>query len=252
MKRAAYYALHYGAEYLAWSIRSIQDVVDDIYIFYTPEPSYGFKSTLKCPETEAQLKTQAFKFAHKPIHWFRGRWHNEGEHRDHALETMRGYGVDTVLVVDADEIWEPAVADSCMRAAEASSVYRWQARFYNFWRSFQWRVIDHFQSFRVVNLHGEGDGTFDLATQPASILHFGYAQSLPVMRYKWTCHGHQRELRDGWIQRFEAWAPDTDMEDLHPCVNNLWDEAHPVEAVVSRTLDVLLYDHPYLNLPLIE
>lgn len=252
-KQAAYYALHYGAEYLAWSIRSIQDAVDEIHIFYTPTPSYGFGGVDKCPDSEAKLKTEAFRFATKPIHWHVGKWHNEGEHREHALRHLKALGVSHVLVMDADEVWNAEDASACLNSLAFSDAYRWTLWFFNFWRSFNHAVVDAFTPFRLVNLEKPygGDGHFSQIGQGKPVLHFGYAQSLEIMRYKWTCHGHQRELRNGWLDRFAAWQPND--RDLHPCVNNLWDRAHEVrDPEIIQQLDVELHDHPYRNVDLIE
>ena len=54
MKTLAYYPVHYGAEYLDASIRSISDQVDKIVILYTTHPSYGHGTSTPCPESESE------------------------------------------------------------------------------------------------------------------------------------------------------------------------------------------------------
>ena len=56
----ASYVLHYGKEYLAWSIRSIQDCVDEIQILYSPRPSFSYQSSVPCPESEEELKAERY------------------------------------------------------------------------------------------------------------------------------------------------------------------------------------------------
>ena len=47
VKRIAFYALHYGREYLAWSVRSVQDAVDEIHVLYSDRPTFGHQTTAR-------------------------------------------------------------------------------------------------------------------------------------------------------------------------------------------------------------
>lgn len=247
--QVAYYALHYGKEYLAWSIRSIQDAVDAVYIFYTPQPSYGHSQGARCLDTREELVAEAHRFATKPIHWIDGRWNGEGHHRDSALAYIADRGGHQVLVVDADEIWPPGYAKAALDyATQENSARCWLAQFTNFWRSFRWEVLDAFEPIRVVDLrHGQGQARLP---PDKHVLHFGYAQREELMHYKWTCHGHQTELRPGWLDKFRNWTPET--TDLHPCVNNLWDRVHQVSDLVQNEIDAVLRDHPYYGVEIIR
>lgn len=249
--KVAYYAIHYGKEYLAWSIRSIQDAVDAIYIFYTDVPSYGFKSPYPCPDTREELKAQALRFATKPVYWIEGRWNSEHHHREEALRTIQQkHGPCQVLVVDADEIWpEGHAAMALEHVANSNSAYAWMANFWNFWRSFDYMVLDAFAPIRVVDQRHRAGSTGRLPDH-IKVLHFGYAQCENLMGYKWTCHGHQAELRPGWRERFVKWQPGD--ADLHPVVNNLWDKAHPTPPEVRLEIDKIMKDHPYYGIDVIS
>jgi hypothetical protein len=249
---AALYVVHYGKEYLGYSIRSVQDAVDQVFVFYTPVPSFGHGRGLPCPDTEDELFFEANRFAKHPVIWERGVWRNEWQHRDHALETIRRHGHDVVLVVDADEIWDPEAAKKAVyrTASELPVARRHTARFANFWRSWKWMVHDHFRPIRIVDLRAPEGLTVELEDQAAPVYHFGYAQRLDLMRYKWTCHGHQTELRSGWVDRFVHWKPDD--EDLHPVVNHLWDRAHATPDDVAARLAEMMPDHPYREVDLID
>jgi hypothetical protein len=254
--RIACYALHYGKEYLAWSVRSIQDAVDEIHIFYSERPSYGFtEESAVCPDTEEELRAEASRFATKPIQWHRVQASTEGEHRNHMHRLAKNRGAKLYLVVDSDEVWDPEGAKHTLDVVEAENrAGRWLARFQNFWRSFEWTVADGFRPIRVVDLRHPltVDAYLDEAMQPAPVLHFGYAQSLALMRYKFTCHGHKAEFRPGWFeQKFCVWTPDGPHDDLHPCVNNLWRTEHTSPEVLAM-LDRIMPDHPYRALRVIE
>lgn len=250
--KAAYYALHYGQEYLAYSIRSIQDAVDVIYFFYTEKPSYGFKSRIACPDTREQLKAEVARFITKPHHWIEGSWSREWTHRDHALARAQQDGAEVVLVVDADEVWAPGAAEQALaHAYEQNRSRRWMANFTNFWKSFDWIVLDHFTPIRVVDLrHDNNTPDAILPAEIEPVLHFGYAQREELMGYKWTCHGHQKELRTGWREKFCRWTPE--MIDLHPCVTNLWDRAHATPPETRALVQEILGDHPYAGVDVIK
>lgn len=247
--QVAYYALHYGRDYLAWSIRSVQDAVEEIHIFYTPRPSYGHGGHASVPETREQLMTEAFRFANKPVIWhdcpqFRG----EGQHRDFAVKTLKERGAHQILVVDADEVWlEGEAAKAIDEATRANRARNWSATFIHFYRSVHYVCTDHFLPIRVIDLrHSAGNEQ----VKAGPVLHFGYAQRSEIIRYKWTCHGHQAELRPGWIDRFMAWNPES--RDLHPVVIGLWPVAQRVDDAMTASVAKVLQGHPYLDVGIIE
>lgn len=249
--RVAFYVLHYGKEYLAWSVRSVQDAVDKIIIVYTPEPSFGFEKRIPNPDTEDELREQAHRFANKPITWISERFGSECQHREFALELARNEKAQTAVVVDADEIWDPATLKECIERVETENrAGRWLATFANFFRSWKYQVQDQFTPIRIVDLRHPLSVDAYLPVQEHPVYHFGYAQSDAIMRYKWTVHGHQAELRDGWMERFLNWQPGD--EDLHPCVNNLWPKAIPTHPAVLAKLHELMGDHPYADMDVIR
>jgi hypothetical protein len=255
MKAIACYALHYGCEYLAWSIRSLQHAVDEIHVFYTAKPSYGFATSLVCPDSEAQLEAETHRFAQVPIIWHRGVWHNEGAHKGEFAAVGHKVGADMVVCCDADELW-PTV-DGCLKLAyDANRAGRWMADFTNFWRAFGWEIRDHFTPIRLLDLRHPLHVDAHLGPlQPGPVYHFGYAQSERTMRYKMSCHGHLAEFRPHWLEeKFLPWTPEKvgELTDLHPCVFNLWDRAHPVSEVVTDHVNDILGDHPYRGLEVIR
>ena len=256
MKSIACYALHYGLEYLPWSIRSIQDAVDEIHVFYAWEPSYGHTQNVPCPEHELELQTAAHRFANKPIYWHVGKWNSEHEHRDAFIALAHEIRADLILVVDADELWAPGSAEKALKHVyDKCYAGRWRCQFQNFWRSFDWEIRDEFQSIRVVDMRFPlflDSCIEDNSIEP--VFHYGYAQSLEIMKYKWTCHGHQLEMLPNWFEeKFEPWSPVTNTPlDLHPTIAGLWDKAYPVSSHVKEVNKLLLFDHPYYGKDLIS
>lgn len=254
MKRVAVYVLHYGSEYLAWSIRSVQDAVDEILVVYTDRPSFGHDTNLICPDTEDDLKREANRFLTKPLVWRSGRWPSEGAHRDEAVRIAQERGADQVLVVDADELWAPGAAQAALEvSAKFIQTRNVLVRFTHFWRSCWWVCEDPCMPVRILNFGGaSSQEVFYLTPQEFPVLHFGYAQSSRLVRYKESCHGHKAEWRQGWFEsKFNPWTPQSGIKDVHPtCERDFW-VPKPVPQNLAPIVSNLLHDHPYLNLEVI-
>lgn len=263
MKRVGCIALHYGKEYLAWAVKSLACAVDEIHVFYQAVPSYGYQDrSMHCPDTEKELVKQARRFlSASKLSPDQLIWHrltgmtSESQHRDRMLEIARGRGAQLMIVVDADEIWDPgSLCRACDAVEEANRAGRWLARFHNFWRSWRWTVKDDFRPVRIVDFRHPitEDAYLTEDMQPLPVYHFGYAQSEVTMRYKMSCHGHKAEFRPGWLeQKFLSWrnapADDAVHQDLHPVVNKLW-TAEPTNGETLQILSALMPDHPYRKL----
>lgn len=256
MKHIGVMAVHYGKEYIAWAAESLDVAVDEVHVFYTKTPSYGFSDpSLKCPESEEEVHAAVNSRVSKPVHWHHvDGMTSESMHRNHMLEVARGRGAVTMTVVDADEVWDPSCLEVALAAVEQSnSAGRWLARFHNFWRSWEWTVKDHFRPVRIVDLRHslQKDAYLNDDMQPLPVYHFGYAQSLALMRYKFSCHGHKAEFKPGWFERvFASWTPAGPHVDLHPCVNNLW-TAERTDPLTLAKAKWLLTDHPYQGVEVI-
>ena len=244
--RIAYTALHYGAEYLAWALRSVQDAVDQIHVLYTSKPSYGHATSLLCPDSEEKLYAEAHRFVSVPIVWHRGQWSSEGDHRNAIYKVAEGVGAEQVLVVDADEVWQPGAAMAALSMGEVIKGFAGSCgvNMVHLWRSFSWVNRDHWMPIRVLNVGTprEAQGFLN-GLQP--VVHCGYAQSLRLMKYKWSCHGHQAELRPNWLEeKFIGWKPGN--RDVHPTTIDIW-------TPVLRDFELPnLADHPYAHLGVIE
>lgn len=238
----AYCPLHYGAEYLDVSIRSVDPFVEVIYILYTDKPSYGFGTRMKCPDSEEQLKEIAFKASNK-IKWIRVDSGSEGHHRGIISKYWDGY--DVVLAFDADEVFDQKDLPNAIRmAAQSENRYLGVNGYVNFWRSFDWACYDGFTPVRFYNLKRDS-GT---GTVYCKIYHFSTAQGMDTMRYKLDIHGHKSEIRQGWLEdKYEAWTPENNIQDLHLVSIGLWN-AVPFD---KTQLPEMLKEHPNYNKGLI-
>jgi len=255
----ASYVLHYGKEYLAWSIRSIQDCVDEIQILYSPRPSFSYQSSVPCPESEEELKAEANRFLApgKKLRWTTGNWTQEGAHRDAAVEQAFVRGATVLLVVDADEIWDPKTLRAQLMAAEISKERDTLAPFCHFWRSFSHVCIDPSRPVRILNLRSPSGLRY--ADQKIPVLHFGYAQSEKITKYKIDIHGHRGEWRPEWhAQKFLPWRPGVEMKDVHPTCG--WNSSFgdyfwnpkPTPKELQEVVAAQLFGHPYADLEVIR
>lgn len=252
--RIAYYALHYGKEYLAHSIRSVQGAVDEIHILYTATPSFGCSTTAVNPDKLEELQREASRFATKPIIWHHGSWTHEGQHRDTIIEIARARHASVIATVDADELWDPDTLAACLDWVERTpkaGVGRYRASFLHFWRSFDYVCRDPCMPERVIDVRSF-PGQIDYLPneiQGKPVYHFGYAQSDALMAYKWKIHGHQAELRRGWTERFMGWQPG--QLDVHPTNVNFWNP-EPIDPASKEVISRLLGDHPYYGMNVIR
>ena len=247
---AAYYALHYGSDYLGWSIKSIYDHVDKIFVFYSRAPSYSHQGTLPNPDNKEKLVSSAFAFGDPrgKIAWMEGQWLNESAHRTHAVNHCIQEGADSIVVVDADEIWDDATFVAAMSEASSSNARYNRIRMLTLWRSFSWHCMDGMGAIRIIFPKRAG-GDACVCQDPNShrVFHFGYARDLASIRYKVSIHGHKGEWRPEWLGRYENW-PSSGNEDLHPVAVNAW-SAKPFD---KTRLPEFLRAHPYYGLDVIK
>lgn len=237
----AYYALHYGKDYLGWSIKSVYDFVDQIYILYTPNPSYGHGRTgIGNPDSRQDLKDAAHMFGDpkNKIKWQEGQWHTEGEHRGTIIGIANSINAEMILVVDSDEIWDPKVLEKALQDSRQSARRENCIRMLTFWKSFSWVCHDEMLPTRVISPR-KPEGKFFLTGR---VFHFGYARSMRDTEYKISIHGHKAEWRADWLERYRSW-PASGNKDLHPTCLDVWD-AVPYN---KHELPAFLHSHPYFN-----
>lgn len=218
MRVAAYYPIHYGADYLKASITSIYPYVDKIFFLYSEKPSFGFNTNDKCPDNEDDLKRIAMTF--DKSEWIRVSAGAEGQHRNYAFDLAKDY--DLLLAVDADEVWEQSYLNVCLINAFAHEAHRFNiSGFINFWKSKKHYCVDWFEPARIFNLKNKNEQQYTLT---GKVYHFGCAMRDEVMRYKYKIHGHKSEIRANWLDEiYFNWNENTRY--LHPTSMAIWEKA---------------------------
>jgi len=247
MKIAACYVVHYGKEYLYHSMRSVGEFVDDIHIFYTAKPSFGFVTSLVCPDIRDELRNISLSFENAIWHDV-GPFNWEGEHRDYAINFLKEEGYDVALVVDSDELWDPTVLYDTLKLVEVSRHRIFRVNMMHFWRSLKWVCHDAAAPVRFIKLNANVTDEMYIPTN-FKAFHMGYAQSPVIIKYKQDIHGHKAEWRQGWFENvFLPWHPG--MMDVHPTNVNFWNPVRYQDE--DGTLEYLLGDHSYWNMEIIK
>lgn len=244
-KVIAYCALHYGAAYLPWSIRSIIHDIDEYHVLYSPYGSHSVRVPEPCPETRDMLFPIAQREAGDKLRWHDGDWRLEWQQRESIYQYAPD--ADVILVIDSDEVYAPNLAAHLIATAKHLRVRHVRVPFYHYFRSLR-RVIRHDPAFPVRMILPRwqtGETTFEIPEwygDSFRIHHFGYAQSSEIVRYKMKIHGHINELRPRW---FEDVFMANQQTDCHPVGSEHWN---------CEPCDVphFLANHPFADKEVIE
>jgi hypothetical protein len=246
----AYCALHYGAQWLEFAIRSVLPLVDSYHIFYTPHPSHGSQTNMTMPEGEDRdsLRAIAGIFGDQVIWHDEPRFWQEGPQRDNAVEYLAKQGADLIVWNDADEVWDLDVLSAAIDFAVEGTARDYRTRAIHFWKGVNWVCMDDCMPVRLIKPSGHGE-----AYVPGmGFYHFGYAQSEMIVLYKSKIHGHRGEWRKNWFSEiYEDWKPGK----VYKC------GVHPTNECDDKTgkpfwtpipfnradIEHLIGDHPYYS-----
>lgn len=246
MKVVGYVCLHYGKDYLEYSLRSVYDHLEHIFILYTPRPSHGHTTRLTCPDNEAELMDICAKVdVDNKISWRVGNWHQENEQRNYAMDLAKAAKADILVLVDFDEIWKDQDLKDLIKETYEKKANKCLVWMKHLWRSFDWICEDDMRQERIYYLgKDKGDLIYASQTEP-QVYHFGYARKPIDIEYKISIHGHKAEMINNWYNNKFLRYPFEG--DSHPTKGANWIPT-PFD---KTTLPELMRDHPYYNLPII-
>lgn len=250
MKVIAYTALLYGKEYLYWAIRSVIDHVDEHHVLYSPVGSHGSRTDRPCPDTRAELVSEATRAAGDKLRWHDGYWDYEGQQRDSIYQYAPD--ADVILVVDADEVWGDGLAQFIIAASQSEPRRNWRIPMIHYWRSLHHAIVHDpaFPTRMIVKRWGDGDCSLNpwntRTDKPSVINHLGYAQRPEIVEYKQYTHGHRGEWRqDDW---FNTVFMTNAQANCHPVGSEYWNP-EPVDP--ADYMPAFMREHPYWDLPVI-
>jgi len=218
MKVTAYYILHYGHEYINYSMRSIYNHVDEIIILYSEHPSHGTLTALRNPDSRESIKEQVYDVDNKVI-WIDGIWRSESAHRRQAEHEARIRGADILLIADYDEIWTSQIGE-LLNLSWINNTYETKIYMNHLWKGFNLICKDGHRQGRIYNLRVTNkDKVCTILDDSPAVYHFGYAITDDLMRYKTAIHGHISEFREGWFEN--VWLGNK-RRDVHPVCIDMW------------------------------
>ena len=249
MKIVGYIMIHYGSEYLADAIRSIDPFVSEINILYSEFPTHQPPILgMICPDSRKKLH-DIVKATSEKCKWrevnLKKQIKEENQHLAKAFSYSKG--VDLMLRLDSDEVWDQDSLQNCIdQAVNTDSRYIGVCAMTTLWRSFDHAVFDRWAPHRIHNMKSRKKKPINI---DGTIYHFGYAINEATMVYKLSIHGHKHEFPTGWADRWLNWTPGTIGENWHPNTDAYW---HSVEPFDKYTLPEFMHTHPYFNTPLIK
>lgn len=240
MTIVGYTMLHYGCDYLADALLALHDYVDRHVIIYSPTPTFGSQTTLRCPDSRDDLRAIADSVLGKKLLWVEGAPQNYNTVRQVLPATK------LILETDADEVWPLNLIARVLRLWRDGELThdRYRMPMIHHWRSFGFVCRDQSWPIRLGLFNRQVPEPIPWLYSGSPINHFGYARSLADMRYKIDTSAHKGEWRAGWWEnKFLPWTPDADragMTDLHPVAVNLWN-AEPYDR---QSLPQFMRKHP--------
>lgn len=214
--------LHYGKEYLEYSLEALTRHCDSTLIVYSDKPTFGAGVNLECPDTSDELYKIAKRFN---IEWIENEFNSEAGHRNWLINRARELRYDLLVTADSDEVWPDYLGEVVDQILinKNFTAKRYGVKMITPWQGFDLRCIDGFEPVRIYDLRPDREN--EEVSLNKYMYHFGYAISDELMEYKWAIHGHRDELRPNWMK--EKWLARA-TKDVHPVAVGLWN-AEPMD-----------------------
>lgn len=277
MKIAAVYSVFNEEEYIAYSIRSVRDHVDQVVVTINEgpwvRPGGSAPRAWVADRTEAIVRTLAQQDAKITI--LKGSWPTEVAHRQAGMASCVERGIDYYFLVDGDEVYRPDHLGFLREELRAHPrVGTFLIKCTIFWRSFAyrippqvmkwtpWRVFKIDRRRRILGLPFPYETRFigDNRTnslgprylvppERCTFYHFSYARSEQKMRQKIATFSVADQVRSDWFERvWLAWPSQRDMRNIHPMVPEEFPIAQRIEPL---DLPEVMTAHPYFHMEVI-
>lgn len=277
MKIAAVYAVFNEEEYIAYSIRSVRDAVDQVVVLINERPwsrSGAVVNGYPVDRTESLVKELAAHDSRLVV--MKGSWPTEVAHRQAGMAYCVQNGFDYYFLVDGDEVYRPDHLQAMLEELRAHpNVGTFFIKCTIFWRSFRyripheamkwtpWRVFKVQRRRRLLGLpllaatRVIGDNKTDsqgprylVPPERCIFYHFSYARSEAKMRQKITTFSVANQVHADWFERvWLGWPQQRGMRNIHPMVP----EEFPMAQEVDRAdLPAVMAAHPYAGVEIIR
>ncbi len=281
MSIGAVYCVYNEEEYLAYSIRSVYDWVDRVYVLLADAPYTAYNPNARTQfaavdETERIVRELAA--SHPCLTLVKGRWTSELAHRNAGVTLCRRDGLRHYFLVDGDEVYRRDHLDAVRQEMAAHpEAGQFIIKCHTFWRSFRYRItaeeltwmprrifrlsawsrlgksavpVPWPARFTGNNKTNSWGSVYHIPPDRAVFYHFSYARRPAKMYEKLRTFSHAHEIPEDWYERvWLAWARDRAMTNLNPV------DPPKFPRVVKQDpadLPEVLRDHPYAAMDVIE
>jgi len=276
MKIAAIYCVYNEEEYIEYSIRSIYDFVDHVFVLLgcAPYCAYNARAREQFQQPD-QTETIVRRLAatHPKIQLITGLWDSEQAHRNAGMRLCLGHGDDYYFLVDGDEVYRRDHLEQLRTEVAAHpEAGQFIIKCHLFWRSFRYRIPAEElgwmprRVFKVTWISRLGKswlplprpcwftgnnktnswGTvYHIPPERVVFYHFSYARSPARMQEKLLTFSHAHEILDGWYTRvWLPWPQQRHMTAIHPI-----DPPKFSRAVYHEVSDLpeVMRSHPYFE-----
>lgn len=245
---AAVYCVYNEEEYIEYSIRSIVDFVDQIFVLLgkLPYSSYNARARerFQVPDrTEDIVVTLAKEYPKITLQ--KGLWDAELDHRNAGLRLCLQERIDYYFLVDGDEVYhQDHLANLREELLARPNVGQFIIKCDLFWRSFRYRIPARElmwmprRLFKLTRWSRLGKSAIPLPLpcrftgnnktnswgpvyhvdpERVKFYHFSFARRPEKMREKLLTYSHAHEVLDGWFERvWLRWPEHRDMTNLNP------------------------------------
>lgn len=259
----AVYCVHYGRDYLEYSIRSIYDRVDAILISIGLE-SWAYKTRNPIdPDFYQWLKSIPSRFP--KIRLIEGVWNSDEDQRNDTISYTHDF--DYYFLLDFDEVYDKKSLDALYQMVEENPNHCvFKIPFVHFWRSFGYVLQEETPSlvgrlfrisrrrfrFKYSCVSGYRKRlSIDVPEDICICYHFSYARIPSEIAYKLSTWTHSIDIIGDWYENvFLSWPHEPEMENLFPLQgqDNVWIKA---ELFDRNDLPDVMKDHPYYFIDII-
>ena len=276
MKIAAVYCVYNEEEYIDYSIRSIADFVDVIFVLLGTAPYQAYNADARRQFQQAdrtETIVEALAQSCPKVVLVKGAWDSEQEHRNAGMRFCRRARADYYFLVDGDEVYRrdhlAALREELTAHPEAG---QFVIKCHLFWRSFRYRFPAQAlgwmprRVFKVTRISRLGNSWIPLPwpcwftgnnktnswgtvhhilPERVVFYHFSYARRPEKMREKLLTFSHAHEIRPGWFERvWLRWPQARGMTAIHPI-----DPPKFGQAVYQDVADLpdVMRSHPYFE-----
>jgi len=278
---AAVYCVYNEEEYIEYSIRSIYEFVDRLYVLLGEGPYSAYNPQARATfamadRTEAIVRSLADRLP--KIQLIKGMWDSELDHRNAGVRLCRKEGMRYYFLVDGDEVYHYDHLKNLQEEIETHPhVGQFIIKCDTFWRSFRYRISANQLSwmprrvFKLSHCSRLGKSLIPLPIparfvgnnktdswgsvyhiEPTRVIfyHFSYARSPSKMYEKLRTFSHAHEIPQHWYENvWLAWACNRQMKNLNPVEPSKFPEAIYQDP---SDLPEVLRNHPYYAQEVIE